>query len=299
MALPVRRILIPLTLLPLTLAEPGSAHAQTASAGAVVFAPGTVSLEDGNVFRGSFSPEGREFWFFRKVTEGEEDYRIFVSRLEGGSWGEPEKVLLGGEFSELYPSMSPDGQRMVFTSYRPVPGDTTDHPNANLWYVDRGSDGAWGEPVLMEAATTLANYDNNPRFRADGAIEYRSTTPDWSTTSSLVTRWDGTRYGPPEPDPLAAGWAHWRDDAEVSQVTLSPDGALAILDVRVGGSPSDLWYARREDGGWSEPRPLAGGVNTPEAFENFALFSPDGRDILFVRGFRRYWSVPVATAIAE
>ncbi|MGH7566898.1 MAG: TolB family protein [Gemmatimonadota bacterium] len=281
-----------------------TAQESSSPAEAAVFAPGAVSIEGGNVYRGAFSPDGREFWFFRKVTEGEEDYRIFVSRNLDREWGEPERVLLGGEYSELYPSISPDGGRMVFTSYRPVPGDTSDHPNANLWYVDRRPDGGWGTPVFMEAASTLANYDNNPRFRPDGAIEFGSTTPDWSTNGRFLTRWDGTRYGPPEPDPLLDAWADWRDDASVGNATLSPDSRLAILDVRQSDSegragPSDLWFSRREGDGWSEPEPLEAGVNTPEAFENFAVFSPDGREIHFVRGFHLYWRVSTDVATSR
>lgn len=236
------------------------------------------------------------------MTEGAEDYRIFVSRLaDDGSWGVPERVVLGGEDSELYPSISPEGGRMVFASYRAVPGDTTDHPNANLWFVDRNSDGSWSTPVFMSAASTLANYDNNPRFRPDGAIEFGSTTPDWSRTDRFVKRWDGTRYGVPETDPLLDAWAGWRDDVSIANATLSPDGALAILDVREWDDegrlgPSDLWFSRRADGGWSDPEPLAGGVNTPDDFENFAVFSPDGNAIHFVRGFQLYWRIATETA---
>jgi hypothetical protein len=292
------------TLLGLAIATSTSAQEPSAPAEAEVFAPGAISIEDGNVYRGGFSPDGREFWFFRKVTEGEEDYRIFVSRLsDDGAWGEPERVLLGGEFSELYPSISPDGGRMVFASYRPIPGDPSDHPNANLWYVDRNPDGSWGTPVFMAAASTLANYDNNPRFRPDGAIEFGSTTPDWSTNTRLVTRWDGAQYGPPEPDTLLAAWAGWRDDMSISNATLSPDGTLAILDVRERGpeglGPSDLWFSRRRDDGWSELEKVGGGVNTPDDFENFVVFSPDGSTIHFVRGFRLYWRVPTAIATGD
>jgi len=283
-------------------ARPVPAQESSAPAEAVVFGPGTVSVEGGNVFRGAFSPDGREFWFFRKVTEGEEDYRIFVSRKGDAGWSEPERVLLGGEFSELYPSISPDGGRMVFSSYRPVPGDTSDHPNANLWYVDRNPDGSWGAPVFMATASTLANYDNNPRFRSDGAIEFGSTTPDWSTNTRLVTYWDGTRYGPPEPDITMDPWGDRRDDMSVSSATLSPDGELAILDVRHRDAegrlgPSDLWYSRRGEAGWSDPQPLEGGVNTPDAFENFVVFSPDGSEIHFVRGFHLYWRISTGAAM--
>ena len=283
--------------------RPVPAQERPTPAQAVVFAPGTVSVEGGNVFRGAFSPDGGEFWFFRKVTEGEEDYRIFVSRRGAEGWSEPERVLLGGEFSELYPSISPDGGRMVFASYRPVPGDTSDHPNANLWYVDRKPDGSWGTPVFMAAASTLANYDNNPRFRSDGAIEFGSTTPDWSTSTRLVTHWDGTQYGPPEPDTLLDAWAGWWSEALVSSATLSPDGSIAILDVRLRDAerqpgPSDLWFSRLLEAGWSDPKPLEGGVNTDE-FENFVVFSPDGSEIHFVRGFHLYWRISTDAATGD
>jgi hypothetical protein len=44
---------------------------------------------------------------------------------------------------------------MVFSSYRPAPGDTSGHPSAYLWYVER--DGAtWGSPVFMAEATDPA-----------------------------------------------------------------------------------------------------------------------------------------------
>jgi heat shock protein HslJ len=153
----------------------------------------------------------------------------------------------------------------------------------------------------MAEASTLANYDNNPRFRSDGAIEFGSTTPDWSTNTRLVTHWDGTQYGPPEPDTLLDAWAGWWSEALVSSATLSPDGSIAILDVRLRDAegqpgPSDLWFSRRLEAGWSDPKPLEGGVNT-DAFENFVVFSPDGSEIHFVRGFHLYWRISTDAAI--
>lgn len=280
---------------------PSATRAQeSAPAEPVVFAPGTVSVQGGNVYRGAFSPDGREYWFFRKVTEGAEDYRIFVSRLGEDGWSAPERVLLGGDYSELYPSISPDGSRIVFASYRPIPNDPSEHPNANLWYADREPDGSWGEPVFMAKASTLANYDNNPRFLPDGSIEFGTTTPDWSTSTRMITRWTGTEYGPPERDPRLDAWTGWRDDVEIANATISPDGALAILDVRVRDaddrlSPSDLWYSRLHANGWSEPRPVGGGVNTPDAYENFVVFVPDGSEILFVRDFQLTWRIGTDT----
>lgn len=39
------------------------------------------------------------------------------------------------------------------------------------------------------------------------------------------------------------------------------------------------------DSSGSEPEPRGGGVDTQEAYENFVVFTPDGRDIPFERDF--------------
>jgi len=51
--------------------------------------PKTVSV--GNVFRGTFTPDGDTLYYFKNVTEGEEDYRIFRSYRALDSWSEPER----------------------------------------------------------------------------------------------------------------------------------------------------------------------------------------------------------------
>src|SRR5688500_9919054 len=97
---------------------------------AKVFGPDVLSA--GEVFRGSFTPDGRSFYFFKKVAPGEEEYRIFVSHLKNNQWSEPVRVDLGGDYSDTYPAISKDGKRMAFASYRPVPGVEQKKPNAHL-----------------------------------------------------------------------------------------------------------------------------------------------------------------------
>jgi hypothetical protein len=279
--------------LALALAQEGPLAAQVE-----IFAPGVVSVPGASVYRGAFDPTGTAFYFFRKVAEEEEgeEYRIFVTHRRGGGWSSPERVF-AGEYSDLYPTISPDGRRMVFTSYRPLPGDTAPAAKANLWYVDRTAHG-WGRPRFMAQASTTANYDAKPVYQADGAVHFTSTLPDWRTRVHLLTRWDGREFGPPVSDPRSVARQGWvlPDSARfyVWDFEESPDGAFAILEVsqiRDGRrGPSDLWIAFREGQGWSAPRPLDG-VNST-GYDNFFLFSPDGADMLFVRDFSTYYRVP-------
>ena len=161
-------------------------------------------LATDNVFRGTFAPDGRTFFFFRKVAKNrdDEDYRILESRLVSGRWTAPTRVSLGGDYSDLYPTISPDGRRMVFSSYRPARGDTSSHRNAHLWYADRSGDG-WGTPVFMGKASLLGYYNSGPQFLSDGSVHWNATTPDWRSQQSVhhtversgVRRAPGVRAG--------------------------------------------------------------------------------------------------------
>jgi hypothetical protein len=261
--------------------------------------PGTISV--GNVFRGTFTSDGDTLYYFRNVTEGEEDYRIFRAHRVGGSWSEPERVSLGGDYSDLYPAITPDGRRMVFSSYRPAPGDTSAHPSAYLWYVRRES-GPWGAPVFMAEASEWAHYHSQPIFDARGDLYFSRSGWDYRGHSEHVSRWEGDGYGTPDSSGV---WLALRDRVEpgrhLYEVTPGYDGSFALLVVgerpdsgRPG--PPDLQVSFRSDTGWTAPRPLQGGVNTPLT-ENFAFYSPGGRELYFVRDFAGFHHLPLALAL--
>lgn len=284
----------------LGLTAPSQAAAQQTRDGAQrveVFAPGTISV--GNVYRGTFSPDGREFYFFKKVTEDEEDYRIFQSRLNEGAWTRPERLPLGGEFSDLYPAMSPDGQRMVFSSYRPAPGDTSGHPSAYLWYVTRTEEG-WSEPVFMDGASTFGHYHSQISFDARGRLTFVRLTWNYRNKAEFASEWSGGRFE--EPDTLDT-WLYWRNNLpnglRLFETAPGHDGSytllmVAALDPETGRmGQSDIWIAPRSGDTWGEARALGQQVNT-EATENFPFFSPDGRMLYFVRDFNEFVMTPVA-----
>lgn len=269
---------------------------------ATLFAPEMISIPDTNMFRGSFSPEGEHFYFFRKVMPGEEDYRIFVAARTEAGWSAPARLDLGGDYSDLYPTVSPDGQRLVFASYRPLPGETVKR-SANLWYSDWADDG-WGPPVYMADASTPGNYDSGPEYGPDGAVYFTSISPDWRSRYPRVTRWTGDGFGPHQPHatPAVDRWRDWRAGTFVWGGSQHPDGSLVLLYIsevdtttrRPG--PTDMWVTFRDGGDWTEPRRLGAGVNTP-AGEGFGLFSPDGRALYFVRDFARYYWVDLEAAV--
>jgi WD40-like Beta Propeller Repeat len=279
-----------MSILPLTAsaAQTGTGHLQLD-----VFAPGAVSVEGVSVYRGSFDPTGSAFYFFRRVADSGEDYRIFVSRFTDGHWTDAERVF-PGEYSDLYPTVSPDGSRMVLSSYRPLPGQTERARNANLWYADKLGDG-WGPLHYLEQASTPANYDAGPVYQPDGSVQFSSTLPDWRTRFHRITHWEGTAFGLPEPDPRFDGRWVLPDSSRyyLWNAVESPDTSYAIFVVSevVGDrrQPSDLWIAFRTNEVWGRLRPLDD-LNT-SGTENYAVFSRDGASLLFVRDFATYYRV--------
>jgi len=265
-----------------------------------VFAPGIVST--GNVYRGSFSPDGREFYWFRKTTPGTEEYRIYRSRRAGDAWSAAEVVDLGASPSDLYPAVSPDGRWLLFSSYRPVPGDTSSHANAHLWAAPRRGDG-WGPPMFLAGASVLGHYHSGLTFADGGWLHFGRSTPDFRSTTPLRARWANGRLSTPERYSTPARWANWRRDRHVWDARPAPGGRALILEVspldtatgRRG--PGDLWVSERRGDDWGEPRPLGAGVNSPGT-ENFIFFSPDGRELFYVRNFDEVRHVSLAAAIA-
>ena len=160
-----------------------------------VLEPGVLS--SGEVYRGTFTPDGDTLYFFKKTGAGE-TYRIFSSHRRATGWSMPTVVNLGGTFSDLYPAISRDGRRMVFSSYRPAPGDTTAKPSAYLWAVERTATG-WSAPTFLARVSMFGHYHSWVEFGFDGALYFRRTTPDWQSTATLRAAWTGSDLSTPEP----------------------------------------------------------------------------------------------------
>jgi hypothetical protein len=256
----------------------------------------------GEIYRGSFSADGKTFYFFKKVTEGAEDYRIFESNFVNGNWTAPKKLDLGGEHSDLYPSISKDGKRLVFASYRPAAGDDSEKRNAHLWYVDRRGDG-WSEPVFLSKANKPGHYHSWAEFGWDGDIYFRQTTPDWKVNKTLITRWNGTEYGEPVLFEEVERWKDWNPDVRIAGGSPGPNKEMIFLDVaaknpKTGRGASDIWMSIKKDGEWREPKPLGAVVNA-DGYDVFPFYSPDGKTLYFVRDFREFYRIPIETAVSS
>ena len=275
-----------------------------APAAAQPFAPNLA--DSARLYRGTFSADGRTLYYFRKQTPGQEDYRILVSHFRDGAWSPGERLDLGGDFSDLYPSVSPDGRRLVFASYRPAPGDTASAPNAYLWYADRQGNG-WGPARFIGNASRFGTYHSGPVIDSSLTIRFHRTSGDWRTQWEMVSRWTPAGYAAaeePGADDPAAPWRNWRPNRlHVWGGQLSPRGDFTVLGVSPVDSatgrrgPADVWVSLRRGHEWTEPVPAGGEVNRA-GYENFVVFHPDGCSVIFVRNFSAFHRVSIDGLLA-
>src|ERR1700731_2366984 len=114
-----------------------------------LFGEGTISTAD-DESNGSFSPDGTEYYFAKSnpYTTSPRWQVLCVSRFRGGRWSEPEVLPFSGKYRDSAPRLSPDGQRLYFSSSRPVPGKTA--RVFRIWSAERTATG-WGEPEPLPA----------------------------------------------------------------------------------------------------------------------------------------------------
>jgi Tol biopolymer transport system component len=222
----------------------------------------------------SFSPDGREMFFFRG-DPGFRRYSLFASRCVDGSWSKPEIPSFAAPESadESDPAFSTDGRRIYFASSR---GDNRPRGEADfdIWFVERDARGAWGEPERMPEPVNSPESELLPRPQPDGSLLFGSSREGGLGGSDIYlakrhgSTWRVENLGAP------VNSTHSEYEAEMSR-----DGKLLIV-VADRGDRSHLYPYRREAAGWiAQPRI----VPRLEVFQVGPLLSPRGDRLLFAQ----------------
>ena len=275
------------------LPDPVAASAIRSTAGDVpsIFAPDVIS-DDNEQWRITFSPDGKtayfaespEFFpFTRQAT-------IYVSTFEKGAWTEPVVAPFSGEYSDIDPFLSPNGQRLYFSSIRPVDGVT--NGDIDLWMVERTAQG-WSEPIHLGPEVNSPDADElYPSVSADGTLYFASgpffPQPGVGFDIYRAER-DGDGFAPREALGAGVNTAPSEDDPDLQaswefNPEISVDGkTLVFTSLRPGGfGLGDLYVSHLVQGEWSAARNLGPVVNTA-ADEYHPTLSRNRRELYFVR----------------
>ncbi len=180
---------------------------------------------------------------------------------------------------------SADGDELVFLGQ--APGGVGDPPGLDLWRARRDGDG-WSDAEVIPPPVSTVHGESYPCLVADGSLYFSSDRPGGL---GELDAWRAQRL--PDgtcADPVNLG-APVNTEHPDGDTWVSPDETvLVVASRRPGGhGGADLWIATRtEDGGWSGPRNLGPGVNTP-GYEYCPMGTWDGRLFFFSRRVGATW----------
>lgn len=222
----------------------------------------------------TFSPDGRELYFFR-ADRHFRNYRLLMSTCTSAGWTAPRPPPFAAPppIVEADPFMTRDGRRLYFVSSRQNHA-ATGGDDLDIWYVDR--DGAsWAAPVRLPAPVNTTGSELLPRALADGRLVFGSNRGGGYGQSDIyvATPHAGGVFTVDNLGP-AINTAASEYEAEAT-----PDGrTLIVVSDRSGRS--HLYRHTRTGDTWTPPERLPG---RDDVFQVGPVLSPRGDRLLFAQ----------------
>ena len=117
----------------------------------------------------AISPDGKEIYFTVSTPQSSFQTIVFCKKVQEGWWTQPEVVSFAGEFSDLEPAFSADGQALYFASNRPTSG--TKSKDFDIWKVTRSGAG-WGTPVNLGTTVNTESDEFYPSVAKNGNLYF-------------------------------------------------------------------------------------------------------------------------------
>jgi hypothetical protein len=205
--------------------------------------------------------------------EGERLDMIMIMNKEGNDWSGPNVADFSGEFNDNWPWYSPDGDRIYFSSMRPIDLDRTEENNRyGLWCVER-KDSGWSDPMPIVSPADFG--------RDEGPIYVAAELPGgFGDMDIYKLSYEAGSYSMPRNSGSEINTA-----AQEYGPCVAADESFLIFnryEESEGGRSVDMYISFKNSGGvWSPALNMADKVG---AFRGarFPGLSPDGRYLFYV-----------------
>jgi hypothetical protein len=243
-----------------------------------LFAPAILSGEK-PAFCSVFSPGGHEFYFVSSI-EGEEHGGILCMKRVNDIWTRPEPAPFNSSQIENDVCLSPDGYRLFFRSWRPLPGRDAPEESSVIWFTTRTKSG-WADPQPVECGGVplRAGY---PSVVNNGTLYFPHRSESNVGESDIHrSQFINGSYAAPENLGTTVNTKYIEGD-----LCVAPDESFLVVSCwnRPDNSgESDLYISfRRSDDTWTKLMNMGRVINS-EHNENCPTISPDGKYFFFFR----------------
>ena len=244
-----------------------------------IFAPGLLNTKKMGAFCSVFSPGGDEFYFVYYEREKENSGGLAWMKRINDVWSTPELLHFNSTVTDNDMCMSADGKKLIFRSWRALPGGNKPEERSCLWFVKRTEEG-WSKakPLLCGGDPVRTGY---PSIAANGNLYFAQRYVE--VFGIYRSKPVNGAYGTPEHVFTAV-------DSIVTEgdMFVAPDESYMIISCwdhpgNIGSGQGDLYVTfRKDDGTWTEGINMGELVNTQYG-ENCPQVSPDRKYFFFNR----------------
>ncbi len=284
--------------------------------GPSLFEPAALGQSGRITFSPGFSPDGQTLYFTRANCKRIWNcpQLLYSARRVDGQWQEAKPVALPQRARAEWPSVTPDGQRLLFSwsPQRPRHKDRNVDNDFDLFSLDLTKPNA--TPVALDdpdinrirggrvRTLRFVNNETAPVLTEDGDLYFWTERLDGVGLRDIYVAKGDSNGGFRAPRPLSAPINSTGED---DGSWIAPNGRLIIASFErrneIGGG--DLSVSVKTSEGWSDPVNLGKSVNS--RFADFAgRITPDGRMLVFTSarprspggesGLFQVWQIPVS-----
>jgi Tol biopolymer transport system component len=241
-----------------------------------IFAPGFFSLENRIEGRGSFSPDGNQF-FFTVSDVNFKNQKIFYSVYKDNIWSKPDTAKFSKKYANWEPFFSSDGQKLFFTSDR-NPDTLTNHKD--FYFITRVGD-EWSEPQIVEKPINSQFTELFFSQSKNGNVYFTSNRPKGKGSSYiyLATKQPNETYSVKKIGrPINRFYLNW-DPCIAHDESFMIYPAVSLFKI---SHKADLYITYKTGDFWTKPKNLGKLINT-KANEYGPFLSPDNKILFFIR----------------
>lgn len=223
----------------------------------------------------ALSPDGNEIYFTISTPKSTFQTIVFSKRTNTG-WTKPELVSFAGQFSDLEPAFSADGNTLYFASNRPLNGTAV--KDFDIWKVTRSNAG-WSKPENLGSTINTASDEFYPSVAKNGNLYFTATYASGQGREDIyVSRFEKNTFQKPVVLDTAVNSKFYEFNAFVSPeenyILFTSYGRKSDT----GGG--DLYISLKDSHGKWQPAQNLKQLNSKQ-LDYCPFVSPDGKSLFF------------------
>jgi len=207
----------------------------------------------------AISPSGNEIIYTLGNMKQSIRYLVKVTKKDN-NWGEREILNISGEFQDIEPFYSYDGNKLYFASNRPMDNDST-RKDYNIW-VSKRNGNAWDNPIALDSTINTKMDEFYPSVAKNGNLYFTSTQEDGIGKEDIyLSKLANGNFTKPKVLDTTVNTLTYEFNAYVS-----PNEDLLVFssygrEDGLGGG--DLYYSRKDKNGkWIQAKHMGSTINS-------------------------------------